>query len=133
MSQEDAVREQPHYEEGQSSQARFRRLVEDLTDVLVSKGNPFEESSHELVTLDNKVCIDEAAAESVRLLERTGQEQYANFRQNVLNSKDVLLTAPIKRNNLLLFHDQKRKRTMVTKRMQHFKQHAELYGQAFVI
>ena len=130
---EDDEGEQPHHEEGHSSQERFRRHVKDLTDVLVSKGNPFEESSHELVTLDNKVCVDEAAAGSVRMLERTGQEQYDNFRQNVLNSNDVLLTAPIKRNNLLLFHDKKRKKTMVTKRMQHFKQHAELYGQAFVM
>uniref|UniRef100_UPI00358E15C1 uncharacterized protein n=1 Tax=Myxine glutinosa TaxID=7769 RepID=UPI00358E15C1 len=103
-------------------------------DVLQSRGNPFEESSAELVTLDNKVCVDKSAATSVRVLESRGQEQYDHFRKNVLDSNDVPLAAPIKKNNLLLFHEEKtRKKTALQKKVQHFKQHTELYGQAFIM
>ena len=102
--------------------------------MLQSRGNPFEESSADLVTLDNKVCVDKSAATSVRVLESTGQEQYDYFRKNVLDTNDVPLTAPIKKNNLLLFHEEKtRKNTALQKKAQHFKQHTELYGQAFIM
>lgn len=103
-------------------------------DVLQSRGNPFEESSADLVTLDNKVCVDKSAATSVRVLESRGQEQYDHFRKNVLDTNDVPLAAPIKKNNLLLFHEEKtRKKTALQKKVQHFKQHTELYGQAFIM
>ena len=123
----------PHHEEGYASQHRFQRHVKDLIEVLLSKGSPFEEHSEDLVTLDNKVCESVTAAVSVRNFEFMGQEQYDNFRKNVLDSNDTLLTAPIKQNKLLLFHEKKTQKTTAAKlRMQHFKRHAELYGQAFV-
>jgi hypothetical protein len=70
--------------------------------MLLSKWNPFEEESDDLVTLDNKVCEFAAVAESVCMVESIGQKQYNNFRESVLESNDTLLTAPIKQNNLLL-------------------------------
>ncbi|CAL8254510.1 unnamed protein product [Boreogadus saida] len=103
-------------------------------ELLLSNGNPFEESSKDLVTLDNKVCESAAAAASVLKVESMGQEQYNNFKKNVLDSHDTPLTAQIKRNNLMLFHEKKtRKKTAAKLRMQHFKRHAELYGKAFIV
>ncbi|CAL8342969.1 unnamed protein product [Arctogadus glacialis] len=93
----------PHHEEGSASQQRFQRHTKDLMELLLSNGNPFEESSKDLVTLDNKVCESAAAAASVLKVESMGQEQYNNFKKNVLDSHDTPLTAPIKRNNLMLF------------------------------
>ncbi|CAL8262918.1 unnamed protein product [Arctogadus glacialis] len=124
----------PHHEEGSASQQRFQRHTKDLMELLLSNGNPFEESSKDLVTLDNKVCESAAAAASVLKVESMGQEQYNNFKKNVLDSHDTPLTAPIKRNNLMLFHEKKtRKKTAAKLRMQHFKRHAELYGKAFIV
>lgn len=53
---DDGGQELPHHEEGSTSQHRFRRHVTNLMDVLQSRGNHFEESSADLVTIDNKVC-----------------------------------------------------------------------------
>ena len=102
-------------------------------EVLLSNGNPFEEHSGDLVTLDNKVCESAAAAVSVHEVESMGQKQYSNFRQSVLDSNDTPLTAPIKRNNLLLFHKKTQNKSAIKLKMQHFKRHAELYGQAFLV
>ena len=96
----------PHHEEGSVPQ-RFQRHVADLLDVILSRGNPFEENSEELVTLDNKVCDDVSAAVSVQILESRGQEQYSNFQKCVLNTNDVSFRAPIKKNTLLLFKQKK--------------------------
>lgn len=126
--------ELPHHEEGYSSQHRFLRHTRDLMKVLLSNDNPFEEHSGDLVTLDNKVCETATAVVSVHKVESMGQEQYSNFRQNVLDSNDTPLTAPIKRNNLLLFHEKKtQKKPAIKQKMQHLKRHADLYGQAFLV
>jgi len=120
-----------HHEEGYASQQRFQRHVTDLMDVFMSKANPLEEDSEDLVTLDDHVCESAAAAISVLNLESLGQEQYNTFRKNVLESGDTLLTAPIKRNNLLLLHEKKmQRRTAIKVKLQHFKDHAELCGHA---
>ncbi len=98
-------------------------------DVLQSRGNPFEESSADLVTLDNKVCVDKSAATSVRVLESRGEEQYDHFRKNVLDTNNVPLQAPIMKNKFLLFHEEKtRKKTPVQRKVKHFQQHTERYG-----
>ena len=44
--------ELPHHE-GSALQNRIQRHVADLLDVVLSRGNPFEENSEELVTLNN--------------------------------------------------------------------------------
>ena len=131
---DDDDEDRPHHEEGFASQRRFQCHATDLMDVLMSKVNPFEEDSEDLVTLDKQVCEAMAAAISVHQIESMGQDQYNNFRKSVLESNDKLLTAPIKQNNLLLFHEKKTQRkTGVKLKLQHFKEHTELYGQAFVV
>ena len=57
----DDEEELPHHEEGCAPQDRFQRHAKDLLEVLLSNGNPFEEDSEDIVTLDNK-CV------SLRLL-----------------------------------------------------------------
>ena len=124
----------PHHEEGQTSQQRFRRHVTDLVDVLMNKGNPFEEHSEDLVTLDNKVCESKTASDSVHLIECKGKEQYNDFRKLVLESGSVLLAAPIKRNNFELYHEKKKVKISVLKnKVKHFKDQAELYGKTALI
>ena len=131
---DDDDEELPHNEEGYASQHRFQSHAKDLMELLLGKGNPFEEDSYDLVTLVNKVCESVAAVVSVHKVESIGQERYNNFKQSVLESNDTLLAAPIKRNNLLLFHEKKtQKKTAIKLRSQHFKHHAEFYGQAFLV
>ena len=104
--------ELPHHEEGCASQDRFQRHAKDLLEVLLSKGNHFKEDSEYLPYL------------------YIGQEQYKNFS---IDLNDTLVTAPIKRNSLMLFHQKNtQKQTAIKQKIQHFKHHAELYGQTFV-
>ncbi len=121
---DDGGQELPHHEEGSTSQHRFKCHVTNLMDVLQSRWKPFEEISADLVTLDNKVCVDKSAATSVRVLESRGEEQYDHFRKNVLDTNNVPLQAPIKKNKFLLFHEEKtRKKTAVQRKVKHFQKH----------
>ena len=51
----------------------------DLMEELLGNGNPFEEHTGDLITLDNKVCESAAAAILVQSVESLWQEQYSNF------------------------------------------------------
>ena len=82
LDDSDDSDQRPHHEEGSASQQRFRRHTKDLVEVLLSNGNPFEESSRDLVTLDNKVCKYQAAAASVIQVELLGQEQYKDYKND---------------------------------------------------
>ena len=68
--------ELPHHEEGYASHYRFQGHVKDLIEVLLSSGNPFEEHSGDLVTLDSRVCESAATAVSVRKVVFLGRELY---------------------------------------------------------
>jgi len=72
----DNYEELPLLEEGYASQHRFLRHSKDLMEVSLSIGNPFEEHSGDLFTLDNKVRESAAAAVSVHKFESVRQEQY---------------------------------------------------------
>lgn len=85
VNDSDDSERRPHHEEGSASQQRFQRHTKDPIELLLSNGNPFEESSKDLVNLDNKVCESAAAAASVLKVESLGQEQYKNFKKNVLD------------------------------------------------
>lgn len=128
---DDGDQDLPHHEEG--TQHRFRCYAENFMDVLQSRGNPFEESSPDLVTFDNKVCVDKSTATSTCVFE-SREEQYGHFRKNVLDTNNVPLQAPTKKNKVLLFHQEKtREKAAVQKKVQHFLRHTDLYEQAFII
>ena len=74
----------PHHEEGQSSQSRYHQHVSNLIDVILKAGNPCEETSNILVSVDNKECKAEVAGESIRLLDVKGQDQYNCYKRDVL-------------------------------------------------
>src|SRR6218665_3365942 len=103
----------------------LERNVRNLMDLFMSKSNRFEDDNEDLV-IDNQKCESAAAALSVGAFESMEQDHYNNWRKSVLDAKKKLLTAPIKRKNLLLFHEKKAKRkaTIITMKMQHYKDYS---------
>ena len=69
-------------------------------------GNPFLEESCDLLVLDSQVIADSACVETVRNIEKIGQEQYSHFMKSRVIERTASLFEPIKRNNLPLFNKQ---------------------------
>ncbi|PIK35466.1 hypothetical protein BSL78_27714 [Apostichopus japonicus] len=78
---------------------RFRSLV----GVIEEMGNPFEENSQDLVTLDTKDIAGPAAVETVMNAKRIGQEQFEAFTRECLLDRTKALDDPIRRNKLKVF------------------------------
>ena len=66
-------------------------------------GNPFLDNFPELVTLDNRNCVDVSVVKALYTLEDTGVKQYKEFVESVLKDCTRSIRSPIKQNSLALF------------------------------
>ena len=66
-------------------------------------GNPFAETSKDLLVLDSRDLADPAVVDTMRQIKSLGQEQYDTYVNERLVNQTKPITVPIKRNNLPLF------------------------------
>lgn len=92
-----------HHDQTPSVQASFVKDIRSLVGVIEEMGNPFEENSQDLVTLDTKDIAGPAAVETVMNAKRIGQEQFEAFTRECLLDRTKALDDPIRRNKLKVF------------------------------
>ena len=68
-----------HHDQTPTVQANFGKDVLSLISVMEDLGNPFEEESTDFLVLDSKEIADHAAEETVKNVQRLGQEQFHAF------------------------------------------------------
>ena len=84
-------------------QIAFTRDVTSLSGAIEEMGNPFCETSSDLLVLDSRNIVDGAVADTVHQMEKLGHDQYVTYVSERLVSQTVPVTEPIKRNGLCLF------------------------------
>ena len=75
----------------------FAQSVQALTATIEEMGNPFIESSGDLLVLDSKNIIDTAVVDTLRHIEKLGQDQYEAYVEERLINQTKPITDPIKR------------------------------------
>ena len=95
--------------------------------------NPFTEDRTDLLVLDSGDIADPEVIESIRKVEKLGQEQFNNFVETRLEKKTTSLFSPITKNKLQLFSNQK-KRTAPKEKLQteSLKKMCTLFAQLYV-
>lgn len=68
-----------HHEHTVSAQVKFAKEVCALVQVMEYMGNPFMEESDDLLVLDSRDIADPDIVQTVRVIEKTGQEQYEEY------------------------------------------------------
>ena len=104
-----------NHEEGQSTQETFKSQVNKLTKIILSKGNPFLETSPELMTLDSHIVLEKPIVQTLYSMECVGKEQHASYVKEVLVDRTASIHQTIKRNKLILFKKSQSKRKVRTK------------------
>ena len=92
-----------HHEQNRHAQKAFARDVQFLSATIEEMGNPFCESSSDLLVLDSRNIADSAVADTVFLIEKLGLDHYETYMNEWLVTQTVRISDPIKRNNLYLF------------------------------
>ena len=80
----DIAEKHYHHEEGLSTQILFKQQVLSLIQTIKDMGNPFLETSPELLNLDLQNEMDDSVSETVRSVEALGKDQYQKYRKTVI-------------------------------------------------
>ncbi len=92
-----------HHEQTPSLQQAFKKMVNQLSEIIKSMGNPFLEDCPELLALDTRNCMNDVVVATVQNIERLGIDQYQKYVTEVLKNRDIPIQQPIKKNSLTLF------------------------------
>ena len=92
-----------HHEHTESAQVTFAKEVRALVRVMEDMGNPFTEDSGDLLVLDTRDIADPAVVETVRMIEKKGQEQYDKYMTERITQRTTPVSDPISRNQMALF------------------------------
>ncbi|KAH3729058.1 hypothetical protein DPMN_055021 [Dreissena polymorpha] len=92
-----------HHEEKQTKQKKFQTRVRQLVETIDDMGNPFEEDTSDLYTLDTKVVISPEVIMSVKTAESIGKAQYESVIVEGLSNNIKGFYETIKKNSLPLF------------------------------
>ncbi len=95
-----------HHDEGRKRQDDFSVDVRNLVDALRSRGNPFLEAGVDLVNLDGRI----SNAKDVSAIYDKGKDQYDQFVNDVIVTRNTPLDSPIKNNALQLLKITKRRK-----------------------
>ena len=126
----DNLKNFENHEEGLATQKAFQKQVISLLKTFERMGNPFLDDFPELVTLDNRNCVDESVALAMYTLENTGIKQYQDYVTKVLEDRTVSIHEPIKRNSLALFkRPQVKAISKQGKKMKVLQNNVALFGQ----
>ena len=55
-----------------------------MRDAIMTTGNPFMATSHELLTLDTHDCVDAMVGHALHTMETLGKEKYCKYVKDVL-------------------------------------------------
>ena len=132
-SSKTKCRDTLHHEQSRSAQSKFEQQVHALCDTMEKIGNPFTEDNTDLLLQDSGDIADPEVIESIRKVEKLGQEQFNNFVETQLEKETTSLVAPITKNKLQLFSNQK-KRTAPKEKLQieSLKKMCTLFAQFYV-
>ena len=95
--------ESKHHEENESWQKLFVKDVCSLTSSIEELGNPFEEDSKELLTLDTNQIADISVMETVRSAYKIGKDKFDLFVKEQVMERKVSVDKVLSRNKLILF------------------------------
>ena len=98
-------RKQKHHEETHATQKDFHARVNRLQDAMLEMGNPFEEESPDLYSLDTKDVVEAEHADDILNIAARGVEQHKAFLLKLRDGEEKsAFYEPLKKNKFRLFN-----------------------------
>ena len=116
-----------HHDECRKRQDDFSVDALNLVDALRSRGNPFLEAGVDLVNLDGRI----SNANDVSAICNKGKDQYVQFVNDVIVTRNTSLDSPIKNNAFQLFKITKRRKSQQPN-VPLLKASISLFGQLYI-
>ena len=102
----EATKGSSHHERTMQAQRAFLDKVDRLTNVLHDMGNPFQEESSDLLTLDTKDIAHTSVHDLLSTHYERGTDRFCSFLQGLESQEESQFYKPIKKNKLEFFKQQ---------------------------
>ena len=133
LSADQIEKEVRHHEEVKGVQEAFAKEVKNLYSTTEEMGNPFKESTEDLLVLDTHDILDLSVAVTIKNIVKNGKQQCEMFVEERLEKRCESILDPIKSNKNYLFRcplaktASKEKQQIAT-----LKQNCSLFAQLYV-
>ena len=100
----DVSKQMKHHEQTPTYQRSFLEKVQRLTSTLEEMGNPFQEETGDLLSLDTKDIASPGSAERIATHLLTGNASFEAHLQTLEHEDTSSFYAPIKKTKMDFFH-----------------------------
>ena len=122
-----------HHEQVPFVQKNFAKDVKAMVTVLDEYGNPFLESSKDLIVLDSKEIMPDCVVQSVYKAKELGETQYNTYVEERLNKCTSPISDTIQRNKLPLFGTHEKTASNKTKnQVANLKSDCNLFSRLYI-
>ena len=123
-----------HHEAKPGTQKTFLRHVTALVEAMSDMGNPFLDTSGDLLVLDTRVVVDSTIVDSIRNMERLGQERCDSFFNDRLIDRTTPLHDTITKANLPLFNkNMQKENSREQKQLKSLKRDRTLFSTLYIV
>ena len=119
-----------HHEDTERAQSLFREKVEKLSQAIKDMGNPFQEETMELLSLDTKDVAHPAAVELISTHLEKGRKRFQEHLKGLEMGEESTLYDPIKKNQVDFFRQIPA--SILSSKQKVLKQDRELFSRLFV-
>lgn len=124
-------KKQKHHEETHAAQKDFYAKVNRLLVTISEMGNPFEEESPDLYSLDTKDVVESGIADEILKLADKGRDQYRTFLSRMRDGDNPGFYEPLKKNKYRLFNPKQKSESSKSK-LANLKDDCNLFSRLFI-
>jgi len=128
----DTAEDFRHHEQVPGTQRKFISNVKELVATIAEMGNPFQEDSTDLMTLDSREVMSGTVVETVKNIEQIGKSQYTQYIEERLYHHTKAIAEPIKKNNLPLFNNRPAKNSKSKSQVASLKNDCILFSRLYI-
>ena len=119
-----------HHDETERAQRVFLEKVEKLSQAMMDMGNPFQEESQDLLSLDTKDISHHTAAELIGTHLEKGKARFHEFMKGLEGEKESTFYVPITKNKVDFFRQEPA--TVGSSKQKVLKEDCQLFSKLFI-
>ena len=132
-SRHAATKNSPHHEQTSGTQQRFAKDVLNTVKAFNEMGNPFTETSTDLLAMDTKLIMSEDVVQAIKSASEIGEHQYKTFVDERLQKMTKSFYDTIPKNNLPLFKSgEKKSQTKTKAKLSTLKSDLQLFSRMYI-
>jgi hypothetical protein len=132
-NQHSGARNSPHHEQIPSAQSRFATHVQSMVKAFNELGNPFTETSSDLLALDTKLIMADQVVEGIRTASVLGKQLHEEFVEQRLEKMTKPFYDTIPKNNVPLFKSGENKSSSKAKaKLSTLKSDLQLFSRLYI-